>query len=168
MTDEIMIYDNQQFEQLVRAYVRCGDRGVSGLVTRIALMHEAQVHLEPERFEEFCQRVHLRQPIEKDLLIHFSNKLQRLDAILGRQLEGFAVLYVLMSSRDEFEEALALAAKFQDPDARYLLRDLTDHVVSEVKTLQKGTEKDIWGMTWIAPLSDEDKKIVTTRRPTTH
>jgi hypothetical protein len=147
-TDTIF-YNDQQFEQLMRGYDRRKDRGLTGLIDRIAIFREAHKNLEPERFQQFCERVYLRRNIEKDLLHHFGRRLEELDAMLGRQLEAFGVMQLLLASRENFEEVKEAIPYLDDPDARSLFRDLTDSLVTAVKQMKAGDpDQDIYGMTW--------------------
>jgi hypothetical protein len=153
MAEDTIFYDDQQFEGLVRAFDRRQDRGVSGLVDRIAFFDEAHKHLEPERFHLFCERVYIRSDLEKDLLHHFGRRLEELNSILGRRLEPFCLLQLLMVSRGEFENVKKSADHYRDPDARSLLRDLTDCLASAVSQMKAGEpDKDVYGMTWKADL----------------
>ena len=109
MTDSTF-YDEQQFEQLAGEYNRQKDRGLSGFVERIRIFRKAHTDLKPDRFDRFCERVDLSHRIERDLLHHFGRRLEKLDSILGGQLEAYGVLTLLMANRSEFEAVTEHAA----------------------------------------------------------
>jgi hypothetical protein len=157
MNENTIFYDDQQFEQLVRGYDRRKDRGVTGVIDRIAIFREAHNHLEPERFDRFCERGYIRSNIEKDMLHHFGRRLEELNSILGSQLEAFCVLQTLLVSREEFETVKKSTTHYIDPDARSLFRDLVDGLVSSLSRLKPGDpDQDIYGMTWKTDLLPKD------------
>ena len=83
MTDDPSFHEDYHLEGLVRDYDRQTD-GWSGLVGRINIFLDAHKHLEPERrFHRFCERVHLRKRIEKDMMHHFVRRLEKIESILG-------------------------------------------------------------------------------------
>jgi hypothetical protein len=148
MTEDSRLFDDQEFERLVREFDRQKDRGVSGLVDRIRIFRDAHKSLEPERFDRFCETVDLLHRIERDLLHHFGRRLEELDSILGSQLEAYGVFHLLMTNRSEFEAVTEHAALCSD-HARCLLGNFVDGLVSQVNRMKPGDpDKDIYGMTW--------------------
>jgi hypothetical protein len=109
MTENTTFHEDRKFERLLREYDRQKAGGLSGLADRIAIFREAHKYLESERFDRFCERVHLRERIERDMMHDFARRLQKLEQILGSQLEAFAVLHLLGMSRSEFESVIELA-----------------------------------------------------------
>ena len=79
MTDDPTFHEDYHIEGLVRDYERQKDYGLAGLTARIDIFREAHKYLEPERFDRFCERVHLRKRIEKDLMHHFVRRLEKLE-----------------------------------------------------------------------------------------
>ena len=158
MTDDPTFDEDYQLEGLVRDYERQKDNGLAGLVGRIDIFREAHKYLEPERFDRFCERVHLRERIERDLMHHFVRRLDKLESILGSpEVASFCEFHLLTISRSEFESAIELAADCSDSDAGSLFRDCVDDLVSQVSRMKPGDpDKDIFGMTWkTTPLRGE-------------
>jgi hypothetical protein len=160
MSDDVIYYDDGQFERLVRFYDKRKDRGVDGLISRILYFREAYEHLEPERFDRFCERIYIRGKIERDLLHHFGKRLETLDSKLGSQLGSFCVLQILLLGRGDFERVVGLADHCRDPDARSLFRDLVEALISRVNKLKPGDpDVDIWGMNWKTDLMINDSVL---------
>ena len=130
MTHDPSFDEDYQLQGLVRDYERQKD-GWSGLVERIKIFREAHKCLEPERrFDRFCERVHLRERIEKDTMHHFVRRLEKLESILGSlEVESFSTSHLLMISRSEFETAIELAGGCSGPDAQSLFQNVVEALV---------------------------------------
>jgi hypothetical protein len=153
MTDDPTFHEDYQLQALVRDYDRQKD-GWSGLVERIGIFLDAHKRLESERrFDRFCERVHLHERIERDMMHHFVRRLEKLESILGSlgnlEFTSFCVFHLLKISRSEFESAIEFAANCSDTDAGSLFRDCVDDLVTQVSRMKPGgPDKDIYGMTW--------------------
>jgi hypothetical protein len=150
MTDDPTFHEDYQVQGLVRDYERQKDDGLAGLVGRIYIFREAHKSLAPERFYRFCERVHLHERIERDLMHHLVRRLEKLESILGNlEVAPFCVFHLLTISRSEFESAIELAADCSNTDAGSLFRDCVDDLVTQVSRMKPGDpDKDIYGMTW--------------------
>jgi hypothetical protein len=122
MTDDPIFHEDYELEYLVRYYdSRQKDDCFSGFIARIEIFRDAHKRLEAERFAKFCDRVHLHERIEKELMHHFVRRLEKFESMHGTlEVESFCVFRLLTLSRSEFESATEFAADCSDsPQALY-------------------------------------------------
>jgi hypothetical protein len=84
MTDDPIFHEDYELEYLVRYYdSRQKDDCFSGFIARIEIFRDAHKRLEAERFAKFCDRVHLHERIEKELMHHFVRRLEKFESMHG-------------------------------------------------------------------------------------